>query len=276
MVKQPLICPSHVSAMTENSTLLQTVYADRYIQAKGLFEKLDTQMFSDICNIAGEPARLTEWHDQDLPNKIYSYRHEGPVIGYDEDIMVGPHDWENENNPIGDYVVRKKCYLYDWTGEKLSGISTELRSVLSELLYFVDMHADFLPVLDAGKAQYDTQDVKKFLHKLMVIEYSTPTATPDTVTAHREHNTQRFGPEHCDETLAGLHLGENYQEFQTQDANGNWNYHPGLSGSDMLWMHGEHSIASGFSPTYHRMIHNPDNWLGTRYSIIFDLQVRYD
>ena len=33
--------------------------------------------------------------------------------------MAGPHDWEHEDDPIGDYVVRKKCYIYDWTGEKL-------------------------------------------------------------------------------------------------------------------------------------------------------------
>ena len=259
------------------NVLLSTKYADRYTQAKGLFEKLNTQLFTDICNLADEPPKLTEWHDADLPNKIYSYRHEGPIIGYDEDIMVGPHDWEHEDTPIGDYVVRKKCYIYDWTSEKLFNNPNTPKELLSELLYFCEMHTDFLPMLFQGRDKhYDTEYVKKFLHKLMVIEYSTPTATEQTLTEHRRHNTERFGPDHCDETLAGLHLGENYAEFQTRDSNGNWNFHPELTEDSTLWMHGEHAIDSGYEPTYHRMIHNSSPQHGVRYSIIFDLQVRYD
>ena len=33
--------------------------------------------------------------------------------------------------PIGDYVVRKKCYIYDWTGEKLG-------YAMPELKYFIE------------------------------------------------------------------------------------------------------------------------------------------
>ena len=43
----------------------------------------------------------------------------------------------------------------------------------------------------------------------------------------------------------------------------------------MLWMHGEHAKQSGFIPTFHGMIHNPQEELKERYSIIMDLQVRY-
>jgi len=261
-----------------DSDLLMTEYADRYIQAKGLFEKMNTQMFNDICNLVGEGARLTNWRDEDLPEKIYSYRHEGPVIGYDEDYMVGPHDWEHEDSPIGDYVVRKKCYLYDWTGEKIHAHMRKGGAFgFSELLYFINMHNDFKPILEQAHELYSDQPIKRFIHKLMVIEYSTPTATDDNRVEHRAHNTNRFGGEHCDETLAGLHLGENYMEFQARNTLTKcYQFIPGLDGSKMLWMFGEHAEASGWKPTYHRMVPNPDPYLDTRYSIIFDLQARYE
>ena len=58
-----------------------------------------------------------------------------PCFGYDVDYMAGPHDWEHEDPPIGDYVVRKKLYIYDWTGEKLGKTAPQLD-------YFIQMHND--------------------------------------------------------------------------------------------------------------------------------------
>jgi len=261
-----------------HDTVLSDKYADRWHKAAGLFEKMNTQMFNDICNIAGEGARLIKWRDADLPDKIYSYRHEGPVIGYDEDYMTGPHDWEHEHEPVGDYVVRKKIYIYPWTGEK---IHSHMRQGgpfgYSELLYFINMHHDYMPVLESAHSLYSDQPIKRFIHKLMVIEYSTPTATDDNRVEHRAHNTVRFGGEHCDETLAGLHLGENYQEFQARNTLTKcYQYIPDLTQGGMLWMFGEDAERSGWKTTYHRMVPNSDPDLGIRYSIIFDLQARYD
>lgn len=266
---------------TFQSELLQTKYADRYTQASRLFNRINKDTFIDLSNIVSNPEiKITEWHDQDLPEKIYSHKHEGPVIGWDKDYMIGPHDWEHEDNKIGDYVIRQKCYLYDWTQEKIQEhVSNGGNFDLAELEYFAEMHTDFKPILEnyAKELYSDQTDISRFLHKLMVIEYSTPTANEYNETEHRKHNTDRFGPEHCDETLAGLHLGENYQEFQAQNTlTGEWEYIPGLTGSGMLWMFGEHAERSGWKPTFHRMIHNPDPWLGTRYSIIFDLQARFN
>ena len=48
---------------------------------------------------------ITNWKDDD--SKIYSTRHEGPCFGFDIDYMAGPHDWEHEDDPIGDYVVER-------------------------------------------------------------------------------------------------------------------------------------------------------------------------
>ena len=171
------------------------------------------------------------------------------------------------NDPIGDYVVRKKFYIYDWTGEKLG-------SVTEELDYFIQMHNDFLPVMETGKGLFPRDDIKKWLHKLMVIEYSTPKATDENVMEHRAFNTNRFGDSHCDETFAGLHLGENFIEFQAQNiVTENWEYVNGLSDSSMLWMFGEDAQSCDWKSTFHRMIPSPDT-KDTRYSIIFDLQGR--
>ena len=253
-------------------------FQDRWTQASRLFERMNTQVFNDITNIANEGALFTEWRDEDLPEKIYSYRHEGSVIGYDEDYMVGPHDWEHEDDPIGDYVMRKKLYIYPWTGEKVhEHIRKGGAFGFSELLYFIDMHKSFMPFMESLHDLFQDQPIKRFVHKLMVIEYSTPCLDMGDEVEHRAHNTDRFGGDHCDETLAGYHLGENYVEFEARNpATDEWQTIPGLTEQNTLLMFGEHSEQSGFKPTYHRMIHNPDPSLGTRYSIIFDLQARYD
>ena len=263
--------------------LRDSVLSDKYLdtrwkQAENLFLKMNTQMFNDICNLAGEGARLTEWRDEDLPEKIYSYRHEGPVIGYDEDYMVGPHDWEHEDDPVGDYVVRKKLYIYPWTGEKIHSHMRQGGAFgYHELLYFINMHHDYLPILEQAHELYSDQPVKRFIHKLMIIEYSTPTATTENADLHKAHNTLRFGAEHCDETLAGLHLGENIAEFEAcNTATGLWEGIPELTEDGMLWMFGEHAEPSGWQTTFHRMTPSSKPYLDNRYSIIFDLQARYD
>lgn len=249
------------------SDLLKTKYANRYDMASELFKVLSSDLFESLNHYEDEVPNIHEWKDEDIPNKIYSTRHEGPCFGFDIDYMTGPHDWENEDNPIGDYVVRKKCYIYDWSAEKLG-------KTFPELEYFLEMHADFLPIMNQGKELFPRSDIKKWLHKLMVIEYSTPTATPENVMEHRAFNTNRFGDSHCDETFAGLHLGENFREFQARNTfHDNWEYVDGLDKNSMLWMFGEDSQTCNWKPTYHRMIPNVDT-NGTRYSIIFDLQGR--
>lgn len=260
----------------EHSPLLVDRYADRYQKAAALFERLSSNVFAELNTVPHEhEPEMHSWTDATLPEKIYGVKHEGAVFGYDVDIMAGPHDWwkAHDEPAVGDYVQRKKCYVYGWTGQKLSADFPELQ-------YFVNMHADFLPVLNHYRDEcYADQSalISRYLYKLMVIEYSTPTAvSTESRVQHRKFNTERFGADHCDETLGGLHLGENYTEFQVQSMlGGHWEFVPGLDQHNMLWMHGEHAAASGFAPTYHRMVHNPDASLGTRYSIIFDLQARY-
>lgn len=258
-----------------SSQLLQETYSDRFEKSQQLFDNLNTQLFELYNSDLDETPLVVEKRDENIPDKMWSLVHEGPVFGYDIDYMQGPHDWykpDDDTPAIGDYVERRKFYVYPWTAEKML-----FEDPIIE--YFTNMHRDFSPMLNHI---YDScfvnqhADIEKTIYKLMVIQYNTPTATENNVVEHRAHNTNRFGPDHCDETLGGLHLGENYQEFQAQNTlTREWEYIPGLTENNMLWMFGEHSERSNWRPTYHRMIHNSEPQLGTRYSIIFDLQGRY-
>ena len=255
-----------------HSELLQTKYADRYERAGALFDVLNEDLFLALNEIEDKQQPTANVvKDPNIPNKSYAHQYQGAVFGYDVDIMAGPESWDSDT--IGkDYVERRKCYIYDWTQQKLP-------FELPELEYFVQMHNDFKPVLEhyANECYADQKDTwQKNLYKLMVIQYNVPTATDETRVNHRKHNTERFGDEHCDETLGGLHLGENFVEFHAKNtASGTWEYIDGLEQNSMLWMFGEHAERSGWIPTYHGMTHNSDPQHDVRYSIIFDLQARY-
>lgn len=257
-----------------HSDILEQEFSDRYEMAERLFEKLDTDLYRNINDVAPDNlSEITLWEDSHIPDKSFNTLHSGPCFGFDVDTMVGPISWYEENSGVNDYVERRKCYVYDWT----DGYSDRYDE-LPEMRYFTKMHEKFKPVLDYYLDecfQDQSHTWQKNLYKLMVIQYNTPTADDTNRVAHRKHNTERFGASHCDETLGGLHLGENYQEFQVQNPQGQWEYVPGLEKNETLWFFGEFSELSGWNPTYHRMILNPAPGLGTRYSFIFDLQARY-
>lgn len=257
-----------------DSALLAEKYANRYEMVDAMFAKMSEEFYTQINDVdPTDPPSIDYWKDENIPDKSYATKHEGPVIGYDVDTMVGPVDWYDEEAGVGDRVERRKLYIYDWTAEKLAVDFPELE-------YFVEMHKDFKPVLEHyANTCYEDQrdDWQKNLYKLMVIQYNVPTATDETRVAHRKHNTERFGDEHCDETLGGLHLGENFVEFHAKNtSSGVWEHIDGLEQNSMLWMFGEHAERSGWIPTYHGMTHNSDPQHDTRYSIIFDLQARYN
>lgn len=257
------------------SEYLAGEFSDRYQVAERLFDKLTPDMFMMINDIdPQDPPQLTEWQDENVPDKSYALKHQGPCFGYDIDTMHGPVSWYDESSEVRDYVQRRKLYIYDWTSR-----FDEYFDAVPELRYFTRMHDVFKPVLEHYRDEcYADQadDWQKNLYKLMIIQYTVPVATDENRVAHRKHNTERFGDEHCDETLGGLHLGENFTEFHAKNpSTGKWDFIPGLDQNSMLWMFGEHSERSGWIPTVHGMTHNRAPLFNQRYSIIFDLQARY-
>lgn len=263
-----------------HSHLLEEKYSDRWKKIDDLFEIMNHTKFVELnTHDADDGIEIEDWADENIPDKSFAKRNAGPTFSYDVDTMIGPHDWENdapEDPKLGDYVIRKKLYITQWTGEHYYD---HHEGQCPELEYFIDLHKDFKPVLDhyAQECYKDQHaDIQRYLYKLMVIQYTYPVATEETLVSHRKHNTERFGPDHCDETLGGLHLGENYREFQAQNTvTDDYEFIPGLDEHKMLWMFGEDAERSGWKPTFHQMIHNPTPGLGTRYSLIFDLNARY-
>jgi hypothetical protein len=257
----------------EQSPALATTFADRFQMAEDLFARLDKQMFIDCNDIdPTDPYKIETWKDENVPEKSFALKHQGPVFGFDIDTMVGPESWHDETSGMDDYVLRRKCYIYDWTADKL-------KEDFPELTYFTNLHKEFVPVLDYYYNEcFNDQyiDVEKVLHKLMVIEYSHPSANQGNIVDHKKHNTERFGDIHCDETLGGLHLGENVVEFYIENHLTNERKSvEGLSNNNTLWFFGEFSERSGWQPSMHGMQHNAEDDTWKRYSIIFDLQARY-
>jgi|14_taG_2_1085336.scaffolds.fasta_scaffold00061_22 hypothetical protein len=257
----------------EKSQALETKFADRFNMAESLFAVLDKEKFIEYNDIdPNDPCRVETWQDDNIPDKSYSLNHIGPVFGFDIDTMIGPESWWNEDCGVDDYVLRRKCYIYDWTSEKL-------KENFPELKYFTDLHKEFVPVLQHyyNECFQDQHvDIAKTLHKLMIIEYSNPTANAGNIMEHKKHNTDRFGPTHCDETLGGLHLGENVVEFYVEDhITKECKHVTELSENNILWFFGEFSERSGWQPSMHGMKHNPSDDTWKRYSIVFDLQARY-
>ena len=273
--KQQLLDKQKTAALAlEKSQALETKFADRFEMAESLFAILDKQKFIDCNDIdPTDPYKIEIWKDENIPEKSFALKHVGPVFGFDIDTMVGPESWYNESSNVDDYVLRRKCYVYDWTAEKL-------KEEFPQLKYFTDLHKEFVPVLQHYYNEcFEDQhiDVAKTLHKLMVIEYSHPTANAGNIIDHKKHNTDRFGDIHCDETLGGLHLGENVVEFYIEDhISKERDYVKELSENNTLWFFGEFSERSGWQPSMHGMKHNPSDDTWKRYSIIFDLQARYN
>ena len=255
-----------------DSSLLATKYADRFEVAKKLFKTVDVDFFKKY----NKEHTISEWNDPNIPNKSYSHIFSGNVFSGDDDYMNGPISWKIEDDGVKspEVVQRRKVYFYDWTEEEIH------EPMPTEFNYFVEMLKDFKPVLDhylsENYSDQSDQWEKLVLYKLMVISYNVPSATEKNRTEHRKHCSSRFGDEHCDETLGGLHLGENYSEFWAKNTKTNEkDIITELAENKMLWMHGEHTEQSGFIPTYHGVEHNPQEDLEERYSIIIGLQVNY-
>lgn len=258
-------------------------FADRFDIAKQLFDKMNLRLARDCNNFTFEEEhglRTTKWEDDEIPEKIFAHQNSGPAFSYDIDYMAGPVDWYSDHDAlkINDHVLRRKIYLYDWTRERAVSAGIILPE---EMNFFLDMIDTFKPMLEYYRDEclYDqTDDIRFYMTKMMLIEYSTPNATNENRDEHRAHCMERFGDSHCDEALLGLHLGESIVQFEGQNCQtGEWMEVDGLNKDTGVFMFSEFSERSGWKPTYHRMIPDASRWndADARYVIVVDYQCRY-
>ena len=183
-----------------DSFLLSTKYKDRWEVADRLFKNVNKEFFIKLNQ--HEEFTINHTEDPEIPYKSFSHHYSGSVFSYDNDYMASPEQWNLDTIPT-EFVERSKVYIYDWTADNIKESSPEFD-------YFVEMHKDFKPVVDhyLNECYSDQLDlIDKTLYKLMIIRYNNPSATEKNIVEHRKWNTERFGDEHFDETLGGLHLG---------------------------------------------------------------------
>ena len=256
-------------------------YADKWKRCSSMMSSLTPELFYSMNSfILDDQPSEEKWADENIPDKSYATRYSGPMFGCDWDYMVGPEDWNDAHDKpkVGDYVLRKKIYFYAWSEEKYQMYLDQGNPRNPDIEYFLEMHLDYKDILDHYYQECFTDqadDIERLLYKMMIIEYSCPTANADNIRAHLAFNTSRFGDSHCDETLCGLHMGENIQEVEAQSTLTKEWIPAKLVDSQFLFMFSEHAERSGWTPTYHRMIPNKETNLTTRYVIVFDLQARY-
>lgn len=248
-------------------SLLNTKYKDRWDRAADLMNIVDHDFILKTHNqlVSQDEAEVRLGWER-LHSCYYITKYEGDVFSHDIDYYY------DEPGDDSYYAMRKKIYLCNGSRE------TYEREKLNipEIEYFLDFYDDIRPIME-HYARDNFPEIEDFLYRFMIIEYSYPTATEDHEVPYHEQrkfNTESFGPDHCDETLGGFHLGENQKEFQAQNTKtGDWEYIPDLENDGTLWMFGEYGEDHGWMPTYHQMVHNPDPTFGTRYSIIVDLHI---
>lgn len=250
------------------SDTLRLKYGDRWEKLKILMDNLPSHELLLKCDLKeGEknPAYKFSWQ---LPSEEHPYFN----VGFDTHVN------EKNKHPIDafetfkqEYTLRKKVYISDKNVQKYE--SSGIKDPVTE--YFLEMKRDFDLIL---KYYYDhfypgIQEKYEFWTSLMLIEYACPFATKENSIEQRTLNTEIWGPSHCDETLGGIHLGENVQEFQASftGEDGPYQYFDELMDNQYMFFFGEESEKFGHMPTFHRMIPHPTEPSSTRYSIIMDL-----
>ena len=246
--------------ITHEWPLLDEKYSDRWEKAKEAIEVLTDPMLM-INNHKKQDGRdETECRIKVRKNHARNYEesYESDTWSWLTDIY---HHTEGDDSCI---AIRKKLYIIGGTPKMIRQYKIDI----PVLNYWIEFWKDMEPIVEHyGRIAFP--DVNRFIHRLCIIEYSYPTATPENYVEQRKFNTVSFGDEHCDEQLAGWHIGENYMEYQAQNKQtGEYEYIPNLDKTNTIYMFGEFAEKYGFDPTYHRMIHNPDPTVGTRYSLI--------
>jgi hypothetical protein len=255
---KPIIC---------KDSELATKYSDRWNRLDEFFQRYPSNELIQTSVV--RPGELE-------PGNKFNFSYDShPYFNISIDTKVQDASIYATDVKNYEFTERKKLYIQDKNIIKYQSYLDQGndRDQLSE--YFIDMKTDFDDVM---KYYYDNlypgiHDKYSFHTNFMAVKYDCPFATSENAYEQRVFNTNIWGPTHCDETLGGLHLGEDVQEFQASytGEDGEYMYIPDLMKNSTLFFFGEDSVEFGHTPTYHRVIPNPTETKVSRYSIIIDL-----
>ena len=239
-----------------------------------LFSRMDQDT---MLSLPG--SDLEHVYDKEWPSREWEERFQTNGIGYDIVYKAGPHDWslpgagkktgiENRQQMLNDSVVRKKIYLREFQVPQVT------LDVLPELDYFVQIREQFLPAVTEYTQHFQDQtDIEQYVFQLMLIEYSNSfIPSNSTVDEYWSWNFEKFGLPHCDESLGGLHLGENLEGFYIDKSDKRVYYD--LTKDDTVWFWGQEAAASGCEPTVHGVEYLNNSNGKNRYSVIFNLKTK--
>jgi hypothetical protein len=256
------------------SDLLSGKYSDRWEKMKQLMDSMPTKEYLPKCKLKeGEVNPAVKFNFQFSGHPYFNLAFDTHILDPDN---IGAIQAEETFNM--EYVCRKKIYISQKNIWQYEGYLDDGGQANEPYEYFIEMKKDFDKII---KPYYDThfegiQDKYEFWTSMMMVEYACPFANDDNAIEMRTFNTNVWGPEHCDETVAGLHVGENVREFQASytGEDGEYLYVPELMDDHYFFFYGEESQQFGYTPIYHRMVPHDSEPSSTRYSIIIDLETR--
>lgn len=241
-----------------------------------VFDYINTDVMKNFTNYQERFEKDDIWPDR--AEQVHA--HISGELGYDESRMAGPHDWYLEGadkktgildrtSMLHDNILRRKIYI---------GIPHYYEKGfdnIPELRYFFDLGYQYQEEMESYIPYFKNQDdIEKISLLLMLIEYSNENIPEGkTEEEYWKWNFEKFGTPHCDDTLGGLHLGENIPAFYI-DKDAKRVYHD-LTDGNTLWFWGQYSEASGQEPTIHGVEYLNNSNGKKRYSVIFNLQAEY-
>ena len=244
--------------------ILRQKYSDRWNKISDFFKLFPPSDILPNCD-------LPSWQE-DIGYKFNAHYSQHDYVNLAYDICT-----LNGDQPAIDYktciqqphVLRTKLNVTD-----KSIINYRQCKKSEEFEYFVQMKLDFDEVLlyyynnlypKSIREQYD------FFTCLMAIRYTSMSAKDGNDSDIAKFGTNLWGVQHSDDTLGGLHLGEDVKEFHAL-YNNEYKSFDELSDNHTLFFFGQDAEKHGILPTIHGMVPHPNIVSTVRHSIIINLE----
>ena len=240
------------------------LYPDRLKRVADTYNKFS---WDKIASVGEDEPHIHEWVFPE--NKLFTgVQYSNDVVGYDIDYYEPETD---DGDPSGKKVTREKIYCYEWTHRRFG-------KHLPWARYWYDLVNDLECVVEKLLPAFDLPENSYTQRQLNIVKYECKEASNnEELKIHRRESSDRFGVDHIDGTLFGLHLGESHPEIHAKPDGADEYVKPDLTGNKVLLLVGEHAadLMNGRG-TDHRLFYNGDYLAKSRYSLILDITLRFN